>query len=110
MVTAPVERNDTALPSDCFGPRRVVYFHFGGRFGNGYLFRSHGCRGLYQFSDRFRLNEESGFVLPPFLAAAFEAGEPIEPILDWLIEHHAHSHPWLPAAVTRVCGQGGVPC
>lgn len=44
---------------------------------------------------------------PPWLVAAWHAGEPAEPLLDWLVEAHGAAHPWLAEAVAREFAGGG---
>ena len=92
-------------------PRRAVYFHEStwpcrSDEDNGYLFRPSDRWDSIHFSDRYRRDSEDQFRVPRELLLAFEAGESIEPVLDWLIENYADTHPWLPEAVARVCGQG----
>jgi hypothetical protein len=88
------------------GQRRVIYFRFEG--DSGYLFVRNGQDDIMLFSDCFRTGGSDVFRVPKYMVAAFEAGEPIEPILDYLLEHYADTHPWLPEAVRRVCGAEGV--
>jgi hypothetical protein len=93
--------------------RRAVYFYDGPRWpvgpgqGNGYLFRPPYRWDALHFGDRYRMDIEDTFPVPRELLAAFEAGAPIEPILDWLLEHYADTHPWLADAVARVCNLEG---
>lgn len=38
---------------------------------------------------------------PPWLIAAWHAGEDVRPLLDWLVEAHGDARPWLAEAVAR---------
>lgn len=89
---------------------RSVFFEAGGDPKNcGYMFQAYNHpsgSALLVFSDRYRAGPEDYFDVPDYMIAAFQAGEPIEPILDYLLEHYADARPWLPGAVRRVC-EGG---
>lgn len=58
-----------------------------------------GGRGEYRRSGVLVLwrggEDYTRIIPPPHVAAAFEAGEDILPLLDWLAEQHADAHPWL---------------
>jgi hypothetical protein len=109
-----VNRVEERLSLDFDGqPRRGVYFYDGPNWPvrsgweNGYLFRDPRGWGTIIFSDQYRSAPEDYFAVPAELLRAFEAGEPIEPILDYLIETYAHARPWLVDAVARVCATEG---
>jgi hypothetical protein len=49
-----------------------------------------------------RRDKDDCFPVPDELMASFQAGEAIEPILDWLIEQYGHEQPWLERCVRKL--------
>jgi hypothetical protein len=51
-----------------------------------------------------RRDEDDCFFVPPELLASFQAGEPIEPILDWVLERYGSEQPWLEECIRKLMG------
>ncbi len=83
-------------------PRHVGYMAVWQGAGDWY--HEDGHMHVYgRFSDRTLVDRS--FPVPAYMAAAFEAREPAEPLLDYLLETYAGECPWLPAAVARLLGE-----
>jgi hypothetical protein len=52
-------------------------------------------------------HEDCYLPVPPHVWAAFQAGEDVYPILDWLVERYGSEKPWLERAVRRLMGEMG---
>ena len=80
------------------GPRCDLWQGGQGRY------HPNGCLVLWRGGEDY-----TKYTPPSHVMAAFEAGEDILPIIDWLIEQYGDAHPWLhDLAAAAVAAEGAV--
>lgn len=84
---------------ECHGGYRTMNYSPTGQYPWTYRLGTIGSGRWFFLWNTHLHNERHGMYVeldaPEHVRRAFRAGEPVEPIIDYLIEQYADAHPWL---------------
>jgi hypothetical protein len=89
-----MKRHEEWWPRKEPGAYRSVRWESGPRWSDPSFFMGTAGEGRCLYA-RAGVGQIGNFDAPEHIRLAFRAGEPVEPIIDWLIENYGDSHPWL---------------